>query len=120
MFGLAESLQGGAPEAILAGVGPLTIILLDPLIQIGLQLLQHAADFLAEGDGVELILDGAVKAFANAIGLRVPGLPLLSCRRITSRLNSALYCFFSIIELFSSSSILRGDTHPLHFIGVIP
>ena len=45
-----------------------------PGIEIGLQLVQRAIDLLAEGDPIELVQDGAVKALADAVGLRALGL----------------------------------------------
>lgn len=76
MFGFTEGLQRGTPKAVLAGVSPLTVVLLNPLIQIGLQVLQCGIDFLAKGNGIELVLNGAMKTFADAIGLRMTGFGL--------------------------------------------
>ena len=44
----------------------------NPILQIRLQLLQGGIELLAKGGGVKLFLDGAVKAFANAVGLWMP------------------------------------------------
>ncbi len=60
------------PKAVFAGVSTLMIVLGHPLIEISLQFLQRRAQFLAEGNGTELVLDGAVEAFANAVHLGAP------------------------------------------------
>jgi hypothetical protein len=52
------------------------IILLDSPIQIGLQFFDRVIDLFAKGHLVELILNGAVEAFANAVSLRVAGFGL--------------------------------------------
>ena len=46
----------------------------EPVVEIGLQFIEALVKLLANGRGIELFLDGAVKAFADPIGLRVPGL----------------------------------------------
>ena len=47
----------------------LRVVLLNPHIQIGLQLLQRLVDFTPKCGGVKLILNGLVKPLANAVGL---------------------------------------------------
>ena len=52
------------------------IVVVDPRIQILLQILQRCIQLPAEGDLVELLQDRFVEALANAVGLRVPRLGL--------------------------------------------
>jgi len=58
------------PKQVFAGVRALLIVLAQLTIQICLQRLQRSVPFLAKGDAVKLLLDRAMKAFANAVGLR--------------------------------------------------
>jgi len=57
-------------ETVFAGVGPLLIVLLQPPIQIGLQLLQGRVQLLTKRHTVKLILQGAMESFADPIRLR--------------------------------------------------
>ena len=50
------------------------VVLGDPRIKVGLQLVDRAVDLFAERHSVELVEDGAMEALANAIGLRALGL----------------------------------------------
>ena len=50
------------------------VVLLHPGIEIPLQLVDGAVDFLAERDAIELVEHGAMEAFADSIGLRALGL----------------------------------------------
>jgi hypothetical protein len=50
------------------------VVLLDPEIQVALQLLDGAIDFFAEGHPVELVEDGLVEPLDDAVGLRALGL----------------------------------------------
>jgi len=52
---------------------PLLIVLVDPQIEIGLQLVDRTIDLLAERDTVELIERGFVEALADAASLRDRG-----------------------------------------------
>jgi hypothetical protein len=53
----------------------LIIVILHPLIYVGLQLLHAAVNFASEcSGGVELVLNGLVKAFADAFGMWTFGL----------------------------------------------
>jgi hypothetical protein len=47
---------------------PRLIVLLDPAIQVGLQLIDRTVHLLAEGDTVELVKHGFVEALADAVG----------------------------------------------------
>src|ERR1700751_3043382 len=53
---------------------PLLIVLADPQIEIGLQLVDRTIHLLSEHDTVELIEHRFVEALANAVGLRALGL----------------------------------------------
>ena len=55
-------------------MGPMLIILEEPSIKVGLQLVDGAVDLLAERHPIELIQDGAMEALADSIGLRALGL----------------------------------------------
>lgn len=48
----------------------LVVVTVQPFIQIGLKRVDAVIELLAERDLVELLQDGLVEAFANAIGLR--------------------------------------------------
>lgn len=48
---------------------PLFVVLGEPRIQIGLQFFNRAVQLLAERDIVELILNGAMEALTDAVGL---------------------------------------------------
>jgi hypothetical protein len=48
-------------------MGPLLVVLDQPAIQIGLQLVDRAVDLLAERDAVELVKQRAMKALADPI-----------------------------------------------------
>jgi len=52
------------------------VVIANPLIEIGLQLLDAGVDLFAKCYLVELLQNGLVKAFADAVGLRTPGLRL--------------------------------------------
>ena len=55
-------------------MGPVLVVLGDPRIKVGLQLLDGVIDLFTERHPVELVQDGAMKALAGSIGLRAPGL----------------------------------------------
>ena len=69
-----EGLHRGLAEAPAALMGPLLVVFGDPRIKVGLQLVDGAIDLLAKRHPVELIQDGAMKALADAVGLRALGL----------------------------------------------
>ena len=50
------------------------IVVDQPGVEVGLQLVDRVVDLLTEGNPVELVEDGAMEALANAIGLRALGL----------------------------------------------
>ena len=50
------------------------VVIDQPGIEIGLQLVDHTIDLLAEGNPIELVQDGAVKALADPIRLWALGL----------------------------------------------
>ena len=53
---------------------PLLIVLVDPQIEIGLQLVDRTIHFFAERDTIELIEHGFVEALTDAVDLRALGL----------------------------------------------
>ena len=55
-------------------MGALFVVLDEPEIEIGLQLVDRQIDLLAERNPVELVQDSAVEALANGVGLRALGL----------------------------------------------
>ena len=52
---------------------PLLIVLADPQIEIGLQLVDRTIHLFSERDTVELVEHGLVEALTDAIGLRALG-----------------------------------------------
>src|SRR3712207_3717339 len=71
--GVNEGLQGRLAEAPAPLVRPSLVVVRDPGVEVGLQLLDAAVDALAEGDLVELVQHGAVEALADPIRLRALG-----------------------------------------------
>src|SRR5690348_1374122 len=69
-----EGLHRGLTEAPAALMGALFIVLDEPEVEIGLQLVDHQIDLLAERNPVELVQDSAMEALANAVGLWALGL----------------------------------------------
>src|SRR4029077_1957190 len=61
----------GAPAPLM---GPRLIVLVNPDIEIGLQLVDETIHLFAERDTVKLIEHGLVEALADAVGLRALGL----------------------------------------------
>jgi hypothetical protein len=55
-------------------VRPRLIVFLDPVIQVGLQLVERTIHLLAKANTVELVEHGLVEALADAVGLRALGL----------------------------------------------
>src|SRR5215831_6501337 len=74
MVARQERSAWGFAEAPAALMGPLLIVLGDPRIKIGLQLVDRAIDLFAKRHPIEFVEHGAMKALANAIGLRALGL----------------------------------------------
>ena len=52
----------------------MVVVILQPEIEVGLQLLKRRVERLAESRRVELILQGLVEALTDAVGLRMAGL----------------------------------------------
>ena len=52
-------------------MGPALIVFDQPGIEVGLQLIDRPIDLLAERHPIKLVQDGAMKALADAVGLRV-------------------------------------------------
>lgn len=80
------------------------VVLPNPLIQVGLEFFDGVVDFLAEGDLVKLCLNGAVKAFANAIGLRVTCFGLGMVNILDSQIQLILMVFHAATILGTSIS----------------
>ena len=55
---------------------PLLIVVVDPQIKIGLQLVDRTIHLFTEGDTVELVKHGLVKALTDAVRLRALGFEL--------------------------------------------
>ena len=68
-----EGLHWGFAEAPASLMGPVSIELFEPPIEIGLQLCDRAVKLFAEGDAVELVQHGPVEPLDDAIGLRAFG-----------------------------------------------
>ena len=51
---------------------PFGVVLLQPDVQVGLQLFQRVIQFPPEGNLVKFVQNGFVEAFADAICLRMP------------------------------------------------
>lgn len=72
--GVKECLHRRLADAIAALIRPQLIVFRHPMIEILLQFANRRVDFLAEGDGIELVAYGLVVALDNsmlrALGLR--------------------------------------------------
>jgi hypothetical protein len=66
-------LHPGLAEAVFSTVRPCLVVFGQPSIQIGLEFVKAVVDLLAEGDLIELLQEGLVEAFADAVGLRTAG-----------------------------------------------
>jgi hypothetical protein len=75
------------------------VVLLDPSVQILLQLLQAFIDFLSEGYGIEPILNGPMQPLKDAIPpLLVFGLSrLASAKTCNSRKTTHVDDYFSLL-----------------------
>lgn len=60
--GVKEGLHRGPAAAHLALMGPVVVVLIHPLIQVSLQLLEAGVYPLSEGHVIELVQDGLVEA----------------------------------------------------------
>lgn len=49
---------------------PPVVVVLQPQVQVVLQILQSLVQLLAKDDGVKFLLDGPVEPFSDAVGLR--------------------------------------------------
>ncbi len=66
-----ESLQGCFSLGPLALVRPLTVVAVQPSVQIQLQLFDAQVDFLCESNRVKLVFARAMKPFADSVDLRI-------------------------------------------------
>jgi hypothetical protein len=113
VFRLAEGLQRCPPEAILAGVGALSVVLFDPFIQICLEFLQGGIELLAEGDGVEFVLDGTVETLANTVGLWMAGFGA----GVVDILKRQIQLLFMVLERATEfGAPIRQDTQQRHVV----
>ena len=71
--GLTEGLHGRFAVAIFPAVRPPVVIFTQVSLQVNLQFLHGGVEFFAEGDVVELLLECAMEAFADTVGLRRTG-----------------------------------------------
>src|SRR5215212_1137019 len=69
-----KGLHRGLAETPAALMRPALVVLGDPSIEIGLQLVDRAVDLLAERHPIELVEHGAMETLADAVGLRALGL----------------------------------------------
>src|SRR5437763_6029069 len=69
-----NGLHRGLSEAPASLMGPALVVVDEPGIEIGLQLVDRAIDLLAERHPIEFVEHGAMEALADAIGLRALGL----------------------------------------------
>ncbi len=57
-------------------MSPVVVVVRQPVIQIGLELFERAVNLAPESNLVELLQDGLVEPFADAVGLRMIGFGL--------------------------------------------
>ena len=69
-FAVYQGLHGRAVLTDFALMGAFIVVVIGPLVQIDLQLLNGFIDLLSECHLVELLQDGLVEAFADTVGLR--------------------------------------------------
>src|SRR5687767_3443495 len=69
MLGIQKGLYRCLSEAVLSGMRPLLIVLLQPVIDVGLQILDRTIQPLTKGHAIELILHRAMKSFTDTVGL---------------------------------------------------
>ncbi len=68
--GVKEGLHGRLSEAVSSLVCTVVVVVLHPGIEIRLERLYAVVDLTAEGDAVELVEHGFVKALDDTVGLR--------------------------------------------------
>ena len=69
MFPLNHSLEGCSSATDFALMGALRVVMMHPLVEISLQLLDGFIKVLSECDLIKLLKNGFVEPFANAVGL---------------------------------------------------
>ena len=84
-FAVLQGLHGRSAFADLALVGAFIVVVIDPFVQIVLQLLDGLIDFPAECHLIELLQDGFVEPFADAVGLGSGLFSSLRSRGMTGR-----------------------------------
>ena len=70
MFAVLQGLHRRSPFTDFALVGAFIVVVIDPKVQIILQLVNVFIDLLAERYLIELLQNGFVKPLADAVGLR--------------------------------------------------
>ena len=73
---IEQGLHGGPATAHLALVSPICVILLQPCVQVGLQLLQRVIQFAPERNPIKFVQYRFVEALADAVCLGVTRLAL--------------------------------------------
>ena len=94
----------------------LLIIEVHPLIDIGLELLQAGVELTPESGGIELILNGLMKALANAIGLRTLSLGARMLDILQVQIQLILVMFSITAVLATAVSKNAQQWHTLLFI----
>ena len=71
MYTISPGLHRGLAETPVALMGPNFIELLEPDVNVGLQLREALVDVFPESHAIKLIQNGFVKSLADPVGLRV-------------------------------------------------
>lgn len=112
---IQERLQRRFPIAVLAAVGPFSVVVLDPLVHVSLQLIETGVELLAKGDPIKLLEDSAMKAFADAVSLRRLGFRL----RVIDILHGQVQLVLVLLEITTVFRTTVGQdaqqTHILRF-----
>ena len=95
---------------------PFLVVVLDPIIEIALQLADRAVDFLAEGNAIELFEHSLVEPLDDTICLRAVGLGA----RVIDILERQIELVFVMLRI---AAIFRApigqDATELNLVGVI-
>ena len=102
-----------APSSL---VRPFLVVVLDPIIEIAVQLADRAVDFLAEGDAVELVEHGLVEPLNNSIRLRAFGLGARVID-ILERQVELIFMMLGIAAIFRAT--IGQHAAELHLVGVV-
>ena len=69
-FAFLQGLHGRSPFTDFTLMGAFIVVVIDPKVQINLQLINAFIDLLAERYLIELLQNGFVEPLADAVGLR--------------------------------------------------